>query len=234
MTFFAATDKGRARKQNEDGYLVSQYVFAVADGMGGHVSGEIASALALETLKKIFFKSYPREELPAAIKSAYREANAVIFKKASENADYAGMGTTLTIAVPSDDEFFVGNIGDSRVYLYRGGNFSQITEDHSLVAQMLRAGKLSEHEAEFHPLKSIITRALGTEPSVKADLSVVKIKPRDRLLLCTDGLTGMVRDVEIAEVLASQYGLKETCQRLIAKANARGGLDNITVVLIEV
>lgn len=234
MKFYAASDKGRARKQNEDAYLASEHIFAVADGMGGHVSGEIASAIALDTIKKLFSKSYSKGELLARIETAYQQANKAIYDKAAENPDYTGMGTTLLMVVPAGNEFCIGNIGDSRVYLYRQGHFSQLSEDHSLVAQMLKAGKLSEREAESHPLKSIITRALGTEPTVKADLSLVEVYKGDRLLLCTDGLTGMVKDAEIAEVLASNYSLEDTCHRLIEKANARGGLDNITVILVEI
>lgn len=232
MRFYAATDKGKARKQNEDAHFASGHIFAVADGMGGHVSGEIASSLALKALKDISFDL--KKEILPQIKAVFSQANEVVFKKAAENPDYAGMGTTLILAVSAGDVFCIANVGDSRAYLYREGNFFQISEDHSLVAQMLKAGKLSEREAEAHPLKSVITRALGTEPSVKADISMIKVQKGDRLLLCTDGLTGMVRDSEIAEILASQYDPEKTCQRLIDKANARGGLDNITVILIDI
>lgn len=234
MRFGVVSDIGRQRETNEDGYLVREPVFAVADGMGGHSAGEVASAIALATIKESL-RAIPQEEaIPDLLIKSIEKANAVVFEKSSIEAEQRGMGTTLTVAVSLKHNFYIGHIGDSRAYLFRDGKLTQLTEDHSLVAELVKEGVLSPTEAEVHPQRSVLTRALGIEPSVQIDVSVTDVKPHDKILLATDGLTAMLSNSEIAELLGPQQDPQRTCQKLVDVANEHGGADNITVVLLEV
>jgi protein phosphatase len=225
----ARTDVGRGRPANEDNYLAPPdgRLFAVADGMGGHRAGEVASATAIDALQAAFARGAPLDE-------AVGEANAAVFEKASANLDMRGMGTTLTAAALLDrDVLLLGHVGDSRAYLWRDGDVIQITEDHSLVEQLVREGRLRPEEAAVHPQKAIITRALGIDPEVEVDTYPVKLRPGDRVLLCSDGLTNMVADSAIAGVLRRQRDPQLAAETLVDLANEAGGDDNITVVVID-
>lgn len=223
----AESDIGRARERNEDAMLVDAPMYAVADGMGGHQAGDVASALALETLERLV----PGGEVPLA--EAVREANGAVFERSTSDRAVAGMGTTLTAVVVEGRRLRLAHVGDSRAYLFRDGALHLLTEDHTLVNRMVREGKLSEEEARVHPQRSILTRALGVEPDVSVDEGVVDANDGDRILLCTDGLTGMVGEEPIRTVLAEVRDPQRAAERLVAEANRAGGLDNITVVILD-
>jgi len=225
----ARTDVGRGRPANEDSVLVDHEdrLYAVADGMGGHRAGEVASATAIDALKAAFADGVPLDQ-------AVVEANAAVFEKASGNLDLRGMGTTLTAAALLDDRrVLLGHVGDSRAYLMRDGGVTRITEDHSLVEQLVREGRLRPEEAASHPQKAIITRALGIDPEVEVDTYPLDLLPGDRLLLCSDGLTNMLTDRAIAGILRRQPDPQLAADVLVDMANEAGGDDNITVVVID-
>ena len=227
----AKSDVGRARERNEDAYLVQQPVFAVADGMGGHRGGNVASALALESLTEV---EAPAEGEPSPLVEEIKRANVRILERGSADRDLRGMGTTVTAVHADGDKAHVAHVGDSRAYLLREGTLQQLTEDHTLVQRMVREGKLSTEEAATHPRRSILTRALGVEEEVDVDELTLDLHPGDRVLLCTDGLTSMVERERIQEVLEAERDPERACDALIAEANAAGGDDNITVVLLDV
>ena len=224
----AASDIGQARERNEDAYLVEAPVFAVADGMGGHRAGDVASSLALETLRDIVgSRDWGR------LADQVREANRVVFDRASSDRNLAGMGTTLTAVIAGPDEVRLVHVGDSRAYLVRDGELRLLTEDHTLVQRMVSEGRISPQEAEVHPQKSILTRALGVEDSVDVDEASVEVRPGDRLVLCTDGLTGMMREASILEILEGTSEPQQAAEKLVEAANRAGGLDNITVLILD-
>jgi PPM family protein phosphatase len=227
---FALSDPGRRRRRNEDAYVVSPPLFAVADGMGGAQAGELASRMAVEAMGE---EAGTRGE--ERVTTLIREANRRIFARSSEDAAASGMGTTMTAALVGDDGIVtIGHVGDSRAYLLREGRLEQLTEDHSLVAELVRTGKLSAEEAERHPQRSVITRALGTDPEVDVDTFTVDAQVGDLFLLCSDGLTTMVDDEEILRTVeGSRDDLEQAAQVLVRKANRGGGEDNITVVFFE-
>ena len=222
------TDTGRQRRDNEDSMFVRAPVFVVADGMGGAQAGEVASRLAVETFEQGLPDSGSPEERLA---DRVREANRRIHELSHADDERHGMGTTLTAAYVDDSHLAIAHVGDSRAYLFRDGELRRLTQDHSLVGELVRKGKLTEEEAEEHPQRSIITRALGPEPSVEVDTWSYPVRDGDIVLLCSDGLTSMITEEKIAEVLESSPSLKEAGSRLIREANAAGGRDNITVVL---
>jgi PPM family protein phosphatase len=229
----ARTDAGRRRRQNEDAYVCEPPIFAVADGMGGAQAGEIASRLAAGALRG----PAETEEADgrARITALMQEANRRVYERQSEDEAVAGMGTTLTVALYEDDVVWIGHVGDSRAYLIRDGDLDQLTEDHSLVAELVRSGKLSPEEAEVHPQRSVITRALGTEPDVDVDAFSVRAEPGDLFMVCSDGLTSMVADEAILEIAElHRNDLKRTAKALVDAANRGGGEDNITVILFEI
>ncbi|HEY8866193.1 MAG TPA: Stp1/IreP family PP2C-type Ser/Thr phosphatase [Solirubrobacteraceae bacterium] len=226
----AQSDTGRQRRSNEDSYFRRAPVFAVADGMGGARAGEVASRILVETLEPGLPDEGPDEERLAA---RVREANQRIYELAQADADRAGMGTTVTAAVVGDAAVSLAHVGDSRAYRWRDGGLEQMTRDHSLVEELLRRGKLTPEEAADHPQKSVITRALGPEAAVDVDKRSVPAQDGDVFLLCSDGLTAMVHDARIAEVLRSSSSLAQAGRALIAAANEAGGRDNITVVLFR-
>lgn len=233
MKYAVLTDPGILRKKNEDACLAKNNIFAVADGMGGHKAGEIASQIALSSIEKSLSgarKDNPSETLILSIK----DANEAISKKSMKNIKQWGMGTTLTLILFKEDNYFIGHIGDSRAYLLRENNLIQLTKDHSLVADLVKKKYLSKEEARAFPHRNIITRALGATPDIEIDISSGKTKKEDRFLLCTDGLTEMLKDEEIKQIIESEKSLSTICEKLIATANQYGGKDNITVVLIEV
>jgi protein phosphatase len=224
------TDVGRQRSANEDSLVLSPPFFAVADGMGGARAGEVASALAVGTFAD---EEESSEAAEAQLTRIVQEANRRIFELASSDEAHRGMGTTLTAAKVHGDEVSLGHVGDSRAYLLRDGSLEQLTRDHSLVAELERTGQISPEAAENHPQRSIITRALGPEPSVDVDTYTMVGRDGDVFLICSDGLTGMVPDDEVATLLRSEGSLEEAAEALVRAANQSGGKDNITVVLFR-
>ena len=227
----AASDVGRVRKANEDSFHVRAPLFVVADGMGGAQAGEVASQIAADAFKEPLDESLPPEPRMANV---VRAANLEIHRQSASDANLQGMGTTLTALLLGDDEITIAHVGDSRAYRLRSGELERLTRDHSLVGEMVRRGAITEAEAEVHPQRSILTRALGPESEIEVDTLSHSVRSGDIYLLCSDGLTGMVDEATIQEVLASDRPMKEMADDLIRRANERGGVDNITVVLLKV
>jgi serine/threonine protein phosphatase PrpC len=227
-----ATDPGRKRRQNEDAFVVRPPLFAIADGMGGARAGEIASALAAGALSESGTRSGGEDRVKALV----QEANKRVHERASSDPATSGMGTTMTVAlVEPNGEITFGHVGDSRAYMLRGDALEQLTDDHSLVAELVRRGELSASDAEIHPQRSVITRALGTDPDVDVDAFTVRPEPGDIYLLCSDGLSDMVAGEVIEEMLLRHRGdLDDAAKALVKAANRGGGDDNITAVLFEI
>jgi len=224
------SDTGRKRRRNEDAFVCRPPLFAVADGMGGAQAGEVASRLAAAVLHEA-----PGGGLgEATIAALIEEANRRVWQRSTEDTSHSGMGTTITVALADAAAGTVafGHVGDSRAYRIRDGALEQLTQDHSLVAELVRSGRLSPEEAETHPQRSVITRALGTEPAVEVDLFTVEAHSGDLYLLCSDGLTTMVPDAEIRTLAEERRDdLDAAARALVAAANAAGGEDNVTVVV---
>jgi protein phosphatase len=216
---------------NEDSYVVKPPLFAVADGMGGARAGEVASALAAAAVKADTAGGTGKERVVALI----QQANRNVYERSAEDADVSGMGTTMIVALVEDSSVTFGHVGDSRAYILRDGAFEQLTEDHSLVAELVRSGKLSPEEAEHHPQRSVVTRIVGTDPDVDVDTFVVDTQAGDIFVICSDGLTTMLADGEIGDVLAQKRAnLEDAASELVRLANKAGGEDNITVVAFEI
>ncbi len=226
----AKTDTGRQRRDNEDSMFARSPVFVVADGMGGAQAGEVASQIATEA----FRQGLPDAGAPEdRLADRAREANRRIYELSRAQHERAGMGTTLTAAYLDDAQVAIAHVGDSRAYLFRDGSLTRLTQDHSLVDELVRRGKLTEEQAAEHPQRSIITRALGPEPTVDVDTWTYPARAGDVVLLCSDGLTSMISEERVAEILASARRLEQAAGELIAEANDAGGRDNITVVLFR-
>lgn len=224
------TDTGRQRRDNEDSALARAPVFVVADGMGGAQAGEVASRIAIEAFEHGLPDSgSPEERLAARV----HEANHQIYERSRAERGRAGMGTTLTAAYVDDAGVAIAHVGDSRAYLFRDRSLQRLTQDHSLVDELVRRGKLTEEQAAEHPQRSIITRALGPEPFVEVDTWTYPARAGDIVLLCSDGLTSMISEQRVAAILASAPNLDEAADELIREANDAGGRDNITVVLFR-
>jgi protein phosphatase len=220
---------GRKRRHNEDAWVCEPPLFAIADGMGGARAGEIASRVAATALGEDVDAS-GEERVVALIQAANRR----VYERATEDSSTSGMGTTITVALVEDGSVVIGHVGDSRAYLIRDRKLEQLTEDHSLVAELVRSGRLSPEEAETHPQRSVITRAIGTDPDVDVDSFSIEGQAGDLFLLCSDGLTDMVGDEGILEVVERDRGdLDTAAQELVGLANRSGGEDNITVVFFE-
>jgi len=226
------TDTGRKRRRNEDAYVVEPPLFAIADGMGGAQAGELASSLAAGAVREDEAAAGSGERRVAEL---IQEANRRVYERSSQDAAASGMGTTMTVAFVGDANVAFGHVGDSRAYLIRDGKLEQLTEDHSLVAELVRSGKLSPEEAETHPQRSVITRALGTDPDVDVDTFSIETAPGDLFMLCSDGLTSMVEDDVILQTIEkNRENLQTAAKALIRAANKGGGEDNITVVFFEI
>jgi protein phosphatase len=230
--YAGASDTGRKRRRNEDAYVIAPPIFAVADGMGGAQAGEVASKLAAAALE---------DTDPGALKGSARvtsliqEANRRVYERSNSDPSASGMGTTMTVALVEGDAVTFGHVGDSRAYLLRDGVMQQLTEDHSLVNELLKSGKLSPEEAETHPQRSVITRAVGTDPDVDVESFTVDAHVGDVFLICSDGLTDMVDDEEILGVLDRHHkDLDRATKALVSAANRGGGADNITVVAFAI
>jgi PPM family protein phosphatase len=225
------TDPGRRRRHNEDAYVCEPPLFAIADGMGGAQAGELASRLAAAVVGRANVDGRTGRELVVGL---IEDANRSVYERAVGDESASGMGTTMTVALAEDDQVWIGHVGDSRAYVLRDGALEQLTDDHSLVAELVRSGRLTPDEAGTHPHRSVITRALGTDAEVAVDVMAVPTKPGDVFVLCSDGLSSMVGDEAIRDAL-EQHGddLDEAARVLVDAANAAGGEDNITVVLFE-
>jgi protein phosphatase len=231
-SYAGATDTGRKRRRNEDAYVVAPPLFCVADGMGGAQAGEVASRLAAAAVEE----ADPGDRSGAErVTALIQEANRRVYERASIDPEASGMGTTMTVALVEDGRVAIGHVGDSRAYLFRAGGLEQLTEDHSLVNELVKSGKLSREEADQHPQRSVITRALGTDPNVDVDAFTVESQPGDLYLLCSDGLSSMVDNDQILDAIdRSRSDLKAMTASLVAAANRGGGEDNVTVVAFEI
>ncbi|NMB34950.1 MAG: Stp1/IreP family PP2C-type Ser/Thr phosphatase [Firmicutes bacterium] len=237
------THPGCIRKKNEDSYYVSSVggksFFAVADGMGGHAAGEVASFLAIETLQENIsmhsssLSFYDPVKIKSFLSQAILQANENILMQQMRKPEQKGMGTTLTVSVFLDDEFLTAHVGDSQVHLFNVSGHYQVTEDHSVVMELLKNKEIDLEDIYDHPRRNILTRSLGTTSPLKIDFYATAIQENDYILLCTDGLTNMLRPNEIQEIIFRSTHLEGAADQLLAKANALGGLDNITFVLIQ-
>ncbi|MFY9265681.1 MAG: Stp1/IreP family PP2C-type Ser/Thr phosphatase [Solirubrobacterales bacterium] len=227
----AVSDVGRVRRANEDSYYVRSPLFVVADGMGGAQAGEVASKIASAAFAAGLDESLAPEPRMATV---VRAANREIHNQSNSDPSKHGMGTTLTAALLGDDELTIAHVGDSRAYRLRDGELTQLTRDHSVVGEMVRRGAITEAEAEQHPQRSILTRALGPEADVEVDTLSHTVKAGDIYLLSSDGLTGMVDDAQIAEIAGSRSSMREVADELVRRANQAGGVDNITVVAFKI
>lgn len=239
----ARTDLGLVRENNEDKYeffepeelevlAVKGSLYAVADGMGGHASGQIASDLGLKMILKNYYAD-PSEDIVKSLRTAIRAANSYIYEAAQIVAERNGMGTTCTVAILRDNELIAGQVGDSRLYLIRDGTIRRVTEDHSWVSEQVKRGSLTEEEARSSPFRNVITRSLGAGPDVEVDIYQEQLEKGDVLVLCSDGLTGYVSDEEILET-ASAWSPSVAALKLVDRANERGGGDNITTLIIGI
>ena len=231
-SYARASDTGRKRRRNEDSYVVAPPLFAVADGMGGAQAGEVASKLAAAAVEDTDPGTLSG---PDKLVQLIQEANRRVFERASSDPATSGMGTTMTVALVEGTRVTFGHVGDSRAYLLRDGVMEQLTEDHSLVNELLKSGKLSREEADLHPQRSVITRAVGTDPDVDVDAFVVDATEGDIFLLCSDGLTDMVGDDDILDTVERhREDLDRVTKALVSAANRGGGEDNITVIAFAI
>jgi protein phosphatase len=248
ISYQALTDVGRKRKGNEDSHFVNpeQHLFVVADGMGGHAAGEVASRIAVESINEFICLTGGDEEITwpfgldenisydgNRLKTAIRFANKRVIEATREKTEYEGMATTVAAVLVDDTVANLGHVGDSRVYLFRGEGVRQLTSDHSWVNEQLLSGVISADQARTHPLRNVVTRALGGKADLQVEMQVHKIETGDVLLLCSDGLTTMLPDEEMGKLVrGAGDDLREAAEALVAAANDRGGEDNITVVLL--
>ena len=241
VSAFGDTDIGRVRSVNQDAYVVltggdaplGEALVAVADGMGGHAAGEVASQMSLDLLVASLKRASAPDE--RALRDAFAQANAGVFQAASHNPEYRGMGTTLVVGLLTGGELIIGNVGDSRMYLLRNDKLERVTRDHSWVGEMVASNMLTEEQAANHPRRNVLTRALGVAASVESDLSRLKLRRGDRLMLCSDGLHGMVDDTTIKRIIGGKsLKLERAARELIELANKAGGTDNITVALARI
>jgi protein phosphatase len=227
------TDVGKVREINQDCYSIDidNGLYVVADGMGGHLAGEKASRRAVEIICQEIAAS--GENSISSLQKAIQEANRQIVTQSLQDSSMRGMGTTVTAVLAQETDLFVGHIGDSRAYLLRRGRIEQITEDHSVVAQLLRARAITPQEAQRHPYRNVITRCLGMQMEIEADTQHLPWQKGDRILLCTDGLSGLVCDEEMASISSGSEDPQEACQLMVDLALDRGGHDNVTVLILE-
>ena len=249
ISYQAVTDVGRKRKGNEDSLFVNpeQNLFVVADGMGGHAAGEVASRLAVDAINEFICLTGDDEEITwpfgldetisydgNRLKTAIRYANRKVLEATKEKSEYEGMATTVAAVLVDGDSANLGHVGDSRIYLIRSGTISQLTTDHSWVNEQIVGGMISPDQARSHPLRNVVTRALGGKNDMQVDMKLHKIEPGDILLLCSDGLTTMMPDEDIVRVMSeTKNDVEKATRELVAAANAKGGEDNITVVMLR-
>jgi len=238
ITCAGRTDVGIIRSGNEDNYLMvpDRGIFVVADGMGGHAAGEVASEMAVRVVARELgsLKGLSDDQVADRMRLAIRAANGAIFDRTLTEHDKRGMGTTVTTLVLYDTRFLIGQVGDSRAYLFRDGKLIQLTKDHSYVQEQVDAGYLTPEQARSHPYSNVITRCVGANSDVMPDIYLGTAQPKDVFLLASDGLTGMLEDRQLAELLAPTRMPQEQVDELIAEANRHGGLDNITAIIVRV
>lgn len=235
------SDIGRTRENNQDVFYVSEDtripLYMVADGMGGHKSGEVASAMAISIVQNNFLKKNDvlddENEVLSLIKSSIEEANIKIYLKSLEDECFKGMGTTMTLAYVLDNRICIGHVGDSRAYLIKNDELYQLTEDHSYVNELIKMGTITKEEAINHPKKNMITRAVGTSSIINMDLFIETWDKSDILFICSDGLSNMLKEKEIKDVFMSTENIQDACNILASMANNKGGLDNITIVAVK-
>lgn len=239
MKTFSMTDVGRRRETNQDYMFTSENavgnlpnLFLVADGMGGHAAGDYASQFTIDKIVAHIEQSKEKEPV-ALLEKAVAYANHLLIEEANADAKKAGMGTTIVGATFQEDKLYVANVGDSRLYVVNQEKIVQITRDHSLVEEMVRMGEMDKEDAKGHPDKNIITRAIGVSAEVSVDFFETEVSEGDTVLLCSDGLTNMIDDKDIKQIILGQRDIVEKAERLVQTANEKGGSDNITVVLIE-
>jgi serine/threonine protein phosphatase PrpC len=233
----AASDVGLRRRGNEDRYALAPELglFLVADGMGGHTAGQVASELAADaSVRALETLQGASSSLSERLRAAVTSANRTIFQTAQQNPEYAGMGTTIVAILAEGERAALAHVGDSRAYLVRGGRIRQLTDDHSIVGELLRRNEISETAAREHPHRHVLTRAMGVRETVEPDLAEITPQLEDRFVLCSDGLTGHVEDSEIAKYVVDHDDPQECCDALVDLANQRGGEDNITVIVARV
>lgn len=234
MHVSALSDVGLVRKNNEDSFFVcAPHLFIVADGMGGHKAGEVASRMAIAAVREYVLDNAVKEKAADLLKEAIREANRRVFEEAGSRKGCQGMGTTVSAAYIQNNKVYWGHVGDSRIYLIRAGTGQLLTEDHSFVWQLMKKGELSEEEANSHPRRNMLIRAVGTAPEAEIDVGETALLPGDQVILCTDGLSNLLSGEEIADVVIHSTDPDETVKLLINLAKDRGGFDNITVILID-
>lgn len=241
MIAWGLSDVGLVRENNQDSCFVSKDLsfplFIVADGMGGHNAGEVASNMAVSTIKNIFLLN--KEELNTekgivkTIKSSIEKANHKVYTKSLEALEYSGMGTTVTLAYIYENKIYIGHVGDSRAYYITRDNMKQITEDHSLVNELIKNGSITIEQGKNHPQRNVITRAIGTSNHIRVDIHTMEYEEDNKLILCSDGLTNMINEEEILEIVNRDEDIIVKCQKLVLDAKRKGGLDNITIIIIK-
>jgi len=238
ITCAGRTDVGIIRSGNEDNFLMvpDRGIFVVADGMGGHAAGEVASEMAVRFVARELgsLKGLSDDQMADRMRTSIRAANGAIFQRTLTEHDKRGMGTTVTVLVLYDTRFLIGQVGDSRAYLYRDQKLMQLTKDHSYVQEQVDAGYLTPEQARSHPYSNVITRCVGANSDVMPDVYLGTVKPRDLFLIASDGLTGMLEDPQLAELMAGDRMPQEQVDDLITEANRHGGLDNITAIIIRI
>ncbi len=234
LIYSAGTEIGKIRKVNEDAYLAEKNFFAVADGMGGHLAGEIASNISIKFLQKKFKKRSQLAKLKEDLKNSFQEANSKIYQEANRSSEKKGMGTTLSAVFLQANNAIIAHVGDSRVYLFRHNKLHQLTEDHTLVADLIKEGLLREEEARTHPQRSVITRALGVNPNIDVEIIEKEINDEDVLILCTDGISSQISNEVIKEVILKSNHPEEMVKQLLVQANQAGGKDNATAIVIKI
>jgi protein phosphatase len=239
ITCAGRTDVGIIRSGNEDSYLMvpDRGIFVVADGMGGHAAGEVASEMAVTHIASELgsLRGLGDEEVAERMRQAIRSANGAIFQRTLTEHDKRGMGTTVTSLVLYSSRFLIGQVGDSRAYLLRDGKLTQVTKDHSYVQEQVDAGYLTPEQARTHPYSNVITRCVGANSDVQPDVYVGSVRPKDLFLLASDGLTGMLEDPELHDILRRDEQMpQDQVDQLINEANRHGGLDNITAILVRI
>lgn len=231
MIAYPVTHTGLIRAQNEDTIRITERAYILADGMGGHLAGEVASRMTADEIeKRLAVCNEPSTEI---LREAIAQTNAIVYEKQLTEPDMRGMGTTLTMLWEGEEYVYIGHVGDSRAYLLRDGVMRQMTEDHSLVGELMRAGAITPEKARTHPQRNVITQAVGSDISVHPDVFRIMKMPRDKWLLCSDGLTDMVEDTWIAQVIAQQDSAS-AAQMLLDEALKNGGKDNVSLILLEV
>ncbi len=233
----ACNDQGKIRTSNEDQYLANaqKKIFLVADGMGGHAAGEVASQMAASTIEESLSKSELSTDPEAILQQAVQDANIRVYNAQRNHPEYRGMGSTLTILTFLENRYYIAHVGDSRAYLFRNGNITQVTRDHSVVWQLYEENLIAKEDLSRHPRKNLITRSIGTQPQVEADIQGNQVFENDIFLLCSDGLTDVLSDMQIQQFLTMNGKTpQEISEMLIEAANAGGGPDNITVVIVRI